>query len=86
MTNYAAWDAFDSERAIEEVDQPDIIKDFTSMSDDVLNKHAADNLGMTLNATRKAADALRSKVLFFETSCCSSSTIFRCYRGQFGGT
>ena len=63
MTNYAAWDAFDVDRAIEEVDKLQTVKEFNSTFGDKLSKDAADSLELTENATRKSADALRSKVI-----------------------
>lgn len=78
MTNYAAWDAFDVDRAILEVDSVLAVAEFTSTSDATLTKRATENLQITVDITRKAADALRSKVnsikffllrIEFDSSC-----------------
>lgn len=62
MTNYAAWDSFDADHALDEVDQLQAIEEFASRSDDILRRREKESLESVISATRKAADALRSKV------------------------
>lgn len=63
MTNYAAWDSFDVDHALDEVDQLQAIEEFAAKSDDILRRREKESLESIISATRKAADSLRSKVL-----------------------
>ena len=62
MANYAAWDAYDVDRAMLEVDNDETLLEFSPTSAAVLTKRVTENLEVIVNATRKTADALRSKV------------------------
>ena len=62
MANYAAWDAYDVDRAMLEVDNDETLLEFSPTSAAILTKRVTENLEVIVNVTRKTADALRSKV------------------------
>jgi hypothetical protein len=59
MTNYAAWEAFDVDQAINEGDKLQV-PDF-ALKVDPLVKETTESLELIANSIRKTADALRSK-------------------------
>ena len=63
MTNYAAWDSFDVDHALNEVDQLQAVEEYAWKADDIFRRRERESLETVVVATRKAADALRSKVV-----------------------
>ena len=86
MANYAAWDAYDVDRAMLEVDQNEALLDFKPTSAATLTKRVTENLEVIFNATRKTADALRSKVnrtSFSESYAVSNITLLQGIKKSF---
>ena len=63
MKKYANWDSFNVDNALDEIDQKNALEEIALNADDILKKIEIEDFQATLFATRKAADAMRSKVV-----------------------
>jgi hypothetical protein len=63
MKKYEKWDTYNVDNALDEIDQKNALEETSLNADDILKKIEREDFQATLFATRKAADAMRSKVL-----------------------
>ena len=69
MKKFVDWDSFNVDNALDEIDKKNALEEIALNANDILKNIEREDFEATLFATRKAADAMRSKVnVYFTTA------------------
>lgn len=73
MKKFVNWDSFNVDNALDEIDQKNALEEIALNANDILKNIEREDFEATLCATRKAADAMRSKVIVCFTTAVTNS-------------
>ena len=73
MKKNVNWDSYNVDNALDEIDQKNALEEIALNANDILKNIEREDFEATLSGTRKAADAMRSKVIVCLTTAVANS-------------